>query len=851
MKKLKLLLPAMVLMLCLSGCGNSDSESNFIDVQDYSEEAEGQKVLLSNDKYEFSMDCDTTQFSVKDKVNNNIWYSNPQDVEQDTLANGVNKTVLSSTFIVKYSDSKGQDFSYDNYAYSIKDKKYSIEVQKDEAGNANGVKVLYTVGDIQKTYMLPYGISEARMEELCSKMDEADAKKIKTFYRKLDIDNLKATDNKDELLAQYPGLADSKMFVLRDGQSDSKLEEFEKIFKTAGYTAEDYQKDMENVNIKQESGKAAFNVAVYYTLDEDGLLVDIPMNEIEFYDDYPITNLTPLPYFGAAGLNDEGYLFVPDGSGGKINFNNQKLTQAAYYNQVYGYDLGITRDAVVDDSSVSYPLIGLAKKDASYLCAVEKGSAYAVVEADIAGRLNSYNSVKYTYTMLHGEKMDISGKSDVTVKTYEKSLPDEHIVQKYLFRGTDDYVELAGEYREYLKKTYPTLTDKADGSLPFVVEMVGGVDNKSHVLGVPVTKDLPLTTYDDASEILDDLKANGVDKFNVRYTGWSNGGIHNSSMRKVRLTKKLGSKKDLKQFVSKANDGGVNVFMDANLQFVYKNKMLDGYWVNRDSSKFVSRKICELSYYSPIYFAADSEEYTYNVTKPEYAMGNADVVNKYITSLGTNSMSFGDVSQELCGDYNYKNRCSREAAMNLITDKYKEFKENGTNIMANSDYFYNIPYADVITGTVLSNKSFNIVDETIPFYEIALHGLVDYTAESLNLSQDAEETFLKSAELGAGLYYTVTKQPTSVLQDSKYTEYFATDYSLWKDTIAENYKRFVNDFDGSYDDLITGHSQVAENVYRTEFSDGRIVLVNYNYNPVTVNGEQIPARDYVVKGGTN
>ena len=44
MKKLKLLLPAMVLMLCLSGCGNSDSESNFIDVQDYSEEAEGQKV---------------------------------------------------------------------------------------------------------------------------------------------------------------------------------------------------------------------------------------------------------------------------------------------------------------------------------------------------------------------------------------------------------------------------------------------------------------------------------------------------------------------------------------------------------------------------------------------------------------------------------------------------------------------------------------------------------------------------------------------------------------------------------------------------------------------------------------
>ena len=33
-------------------------------------------------------------------------------------------------------------------------------------------------------------------------MEEADAKKIKNFYRRIDIDNLKPTDNKDELLGK-------------------------------------------------------------------------------------------------------------------------------------------------------------------------------------------------------------------------------------------------------------------------------------------------------------------------------------------------------------------------------------------------------------------------------------------------------------------------------------------------------------------------------------------------------------------------------------------------------------------------------------------------------------------------
>lgn len=858
MKKLKLLIPMVLVMMFAAGCGESSNESANVDIQDYSLENPGKTINISNDKLEFQMDADTTQFSVKNKENGQIWYSNPQDADADTLANGANKDMLYSTLNVQYSNAKGESLSYNNYTYSIKEKRYSIEETKDEAGNVNGVKVLYSVGDVKKTYIVPDAISEERMNEFCSKMSAADSKKIKNFYRRIDIDNLRVTDDKDSLLAEYPDLADTKVYVLRnkEKQSNAKFEMFEETFKSGGYNADELEYDNSRINVDNGTGKAVFNIPVYYTIDGGELVVNVPMNEIVYdKDKFPITYLTTLPFFGAANNKEEGYMFVPDGPGGKINFNNGKVGQAAYKNQVYGADLGISRDAVVDESEVSYPLIGIAKDGGSCLCAIEEGSSYAIVEADVAGRINNYNSVKFTYTMTHGEDMDISGKSDVTIRNYEDGLPDENLKQRYMFLTSDNYVDMASSYRDYITRTYPTIAADTSESKPdssLVVEMVGCVDGKKHILGIPVTRDLALTEYDDATDITSELVDSGIKNLVVKYSGWSNHGIHNSTMSSVKLSGVLGSKGDLEDFIQNAKDKNVDVYMDSNFQFVFKNKLFDSFIINRDSCKFASREIVELSAYNPIYFAEMPDEYQYYLARPAYAMDNVDSVSEYLKDdLEGGNISFADMSTELSGDYNYKKRVSREKTMNMITDKYKELEKNGTKVMTNSDFFYNVPDSDIMTGMVLNTKKFNIVDESIPFYQIALHGIVNYTAESMNLSQDAKETFLKSAELGANLYYTITKEPASTLQDSKYTEYFATDYSLWKDTIIEDYKRFANDFNGTYNQYITGHEKLADNVYKTQFGNGVEVIVNYNYNDFSYNGTNVPARDYIVEGGAN
>lgn len=48
-----------------------------------------------------------------------------------------------------------------------------------------------------------------------------------------------------------------------------------------------------------------------------------------------------LQFFNAAGMEDEGYMVVPDGSGAVINYNNCRYNAQAYSSEVYGRDTSI------------------------------------------------------------------------------------------------------------------------------------------------------------------------------------------------------------------------------------------------------------------------------------------------------------------------------------------------------------------------------------------------------------------------------------------------------------------------------------------------------------------------------
>ena len=86
--------------------------------------------------------------------------------------------------------------------------------------------------------------------------------------------------------------------------------------------------------------------------------MEVPFDDLEYKEDYPIYYLSVLPYFGASGTTDEGFLFVPEGGGALIEFNNGKTSQNSYYSNVYGWDMGQDRDAVVHDTRTYFNVFG-------------------------------------------------------------------------------------------------------------------------------------------------------------------------------------------------------------------------------------------------------------------------------------------------------------------------------------------------------------------------------------------------------------------------------------------------------------------------------------------------------------
>lgn len=848
-KKLTLLLVATIAsMFALAGC--SQSTQTYKEITAYTN-AESQTETISNNALELSVDKDTTTFVLKDKIHDKEYRSNPsaEDIEKYANAKGQLKDVLNATMVLTYSNSTDTQKEINSYNSSVLDGNYKVEKVSETE-----IDVHYTVGDIERLFVCPLAIKESKMNEYLDKMSTSQQKSIKRNYVYYNYKELNEDKDDTELqiaLEMFPDLKDEPIYYLSEKITDSKAEGLQEIFQELGYTEEQRNKDSENYNISRNADKPIFAITVQYILEDGELVVKVPMEKIEYNNKYPIVELSVLPYMGAANAEEKGYVLVPDGTGGIINFNNGKTGQQTYLSEVYGWDYGTSRKMVVDETKSAFPVLAIANetKGQSFVCVAEEGSAYSSVKADIAGKENGYNYGRFTYKMVHGENMDISSKSDTTVRSFEASLPKENLTQRYIFTEAIDYVSLATDYRQYLMERYPELTKKEDATVPMAVELIGAVDNTEHVLGYPITRSQALTTYAEAETILKQLKGAGVESLSAKYTGWFNTGVKQKSAAKVELVGRLGDKDDIKSLATYASStSGLDLFLNAKFMYVMKNKGIDGFGVNKNAAKFVSREIAELYTLDPIVYQTN-EDYEecemYYLVKPSYTIANIDKYLAKISAYGVTNVGFEDIGNTLAGDYNPKARVSREASMNMQVDKLKSMKESGNHVMTTYGNQYVVPYSDYITDVDIDTKAVNIIDESVPFYQIALHGIVNYSGSAINLSEDQTDMILKTAETGAGLYYTFMNAPTSVLQDGEYTQYYACNFTDWKDSALELYNKFNTNLGDVYNQYIVGHEKLANGVYKTTYENGKSVVVNYNYADYDYNGTKIPQRDFV------
>ena len=807
----------------------------------YGYEEPGKALVMENDYLLFEMDTATTQFKVTDKRTGKIWYSNPENRDADPIALSSNRDALSSTLNVTYTFSGGE-IELNNYTYSMENRTFRAYPQED-----GSVRADYAIGKIEREYLIPVAITQERYQKFTDGMSKKNKKQVSSNYSLYEPEKLDKKDNRDEIIAMYPSVTEQALYILKSDTTSNNKAKLEGYFSEAGYTREDYELDMQLVAGSRNNNGPVFNVSMIYRLDGEDMLVEVPYDEMRCENGTPLTFVSVLPMFGAAGTDRDGFMLLPEGGGALISYNNGKLSQNAYYANLYGWDYATERTEVVSETENAFPVFGMGQEDGSFICILEGASSYAGICADISGRYNSYNYIYSKYNVLHYDKFNVSGRTAQLMYMYEKEIPHETIVQRYHFLEGCDYAEMAHAYGDYLRKNPELRGETASEEMPVNVEMIGAINKVVSKAGFPVDSVVAVTTFDQSGEMIRELTESGIKDLHVRMTGWCNGGVRQKVLTGIHVLGELGGEKGMKKLIASAKENGATLCFDGITCFAYNSGIFDGFTPFSNAARFTTREQVKLYNYDIVTYQQSDWQDPYYLVRPDYASDCAAKLIGGLSDRGAAGVAFRDVGNLLSADYYVSNTVTRETVKEMNIQTLRDAVGKNLTVVIKEGNDYAIPYADMITDMNLTGNAYAIIDRRIPFYQIAIHGMKNYTGESINLAGDYQTALLECAEYGAGLNFSFMKTDTEILQDSQYSCYTAGSYDRWKDQVIPMILRYQQEMRGLNRKQIRSHDQLTGEVSVTEYQDGTRVYVNYGDSDYSGEGITVPARDYLVE----
>jgi hypothetical protein len=126
-----------------------------------------------------------------------------------------------------------------------------------------------------------------------------------------------------------------------------------------------------------------------------------------------------------------------------------------------------------------------------------------------------------------------------------------------------------------------------------------------------------------------------------------------------------------------------------------------------------------------------------------------------------------------------------------------------------------------------------LVDETVPFYPIALHGYVPYSFGDGNLRNNVEAEFLKAIEYGAMPSFYLTYDDSRKLKYTWSGGLFSSQADKWSERIAQEYKEF-DSLSSLFAQRIMNHEKLAAGRFATTYEDGTRVIVDYTQKTFVV-----------------
>ena len=607
------------------------------------------------------------------------------------------------------------------------------------------------------------------------------------------------------------------------------------------------------VAIRYYFPKQGFMIPVQYVLEEDCLAASIISEGIEeeVWEDpdtdpekkQSVMNVALLPFMGAAGSDDEGYLIIPDGSGALIHFNNGRTGAAIYQQDVYGRDDALTiRKAATTTYDVNMPLFGIVRNGRALMAVVENGDYQAQLNAMVNGQLTGYSNAYFAVQYIHMEANTIMPGSehstDVMLPTNTFRDMGNFTVRYYpLAAENATYADVAAAYRAQLGLK-ESIADAATQQL----EMVASIPSIDTFLGVPYESVRVLTSYEQAAQTLRDFAAEGLNDLTLRYTGWSKQSVRGKMVTGLDLDNRLGGKKAFDGLRQAVKETGAEMVLAVDLIDIYEDG--NGYWslfAATDSVNSTAKQVPEF---------LQSTGYQDPEGKPWYLL-SPDKVPEAARKLAENlSGQVDGVSLSMLGNTVYssfgKTGISRTSAGMYWQQALETLSGKIQTLSAKTASAYAFPYIEQVDATPCASSRFEVTDMEIPFYQMVTHGAMVLYTEPANEDGNVRKALLRAIEYGMYPSWRVIAGDTALLSGTDYASWHAASLDAWREEI-KNTAAWMAPL-GVYAGMqMTGHEQVTATLSVTTYANGDMVLVNYGSEDAEHLGVTVPALGYAIK----
>ena len=597
---------------------------------------------------------------------------------------------------------------------------------------------------------------------------------------------------------------------------------------------------------KEEPSRYTIKIPLYIYLSEGTFKAEVGVGQIlNTHPDMFLYNISLLPYFGAGSKDDEGYLFVPDGSGGLIDFNTGRNFAAGYSRQVFGEDPLIAKksyDLTVEQQEVRLPVFGIKKGVSAVLALIEDNPEMSTVNAWTNNQVTSYANIYSSFDIYGKMDYDIGSISAPIMEKGETAVKKIGVRYSFLAREEANYSGMARTYKKHLTEKYK-LTPKQYQPALFV-ELFAGVNKTVSRFGIQSDTVVPLTTTAQVKEIADKLKDAGVEKTVFLYRNWNknilSGKITGSASASGKIKKGSLSVSDL------SSEDGFTLYplFDNFFSFSKADIVQTTSYTANDLSGITVR----LKQHSPGLGIADGKP-VYFLTLEKIG-SFAERLSKSIESQKIKKAAFSDLGQMLYNDY--RDKSGKRIHIREEAQKSLEELTKTAQTMLYYPNEYAIQYASDIFALPDQSSGHDIISRDVPFYQMAVSGLVRYASQPKGNSNKGKNSFLKSVETGSCPAFTWIYEPASSLKTTQLGALSGCHYGQSFELAVDEYKKMSEIFKLTEGSLLIGHDKESEGVFVSKYENGTLVYVNYNSDEYTAkDGTVVSGGGYAVKEGTD